>query len=88
MPLGLVDQAPEFGEKSGLPVHFVNNNQPILLLAQEQPSVGEFGLVKFLLHVEVKMVWIKTVGDFQRQGGLTDLAWPEQGDRWELMKPL
>jgi hypothetical protein len=58
---------------------FIKNDQPVLILLQEQGRVGEFVPVVPGLQIEIEGG--ASFGDFQRQRRLADLTRPDQCDR-------
>ena len=80
----LINQPAQHREQTGCAVNFVEDDQFVQMVGQIQLGLCEFRAVAFRLQVQINTR--QGLSDFQRQRGLADLAWPEQGYRRGVLK--
>lgn len=78
LPPATVNQPAQVFEQPGHPLHFVEDDQPILVIGQVKRRLRKLRPVGAGFEVEVNS--IKVFCGFQRQGRLADLAWPQECD--------
>ena len=75
----MVNQPTQRFKQGGQALHFVENNQPVLLAAQGLLDVAELAAVFRGFEVKVRVIGLR---QRQCQRGLTNLAGAEQHDSW------
>ncbi|HMI82467.1 MAG TPA: hypothetical protein VK550_00170 [Polyangiaceae bacterium] len=72
----LIDETAQGLEKLGGSMNLVEDDQAILIAAQEQRCVAQFGAV--LTHFEVEIERLRLAGDLERERRFAHLTRPQQ----------
>lgn len=83
----LIDDAAQGLEQRGRPVDLVDDDELADLCAEKRISVCEATLIRGAFQVEVCRAGLSLCCELASEGGLTDLARPEQDDARHVLEP-